>query len=241
MHRKNYTTCILGESVNTLKNIGKSDYDFSDSVLAVFAKEPRIGQVKTRMEPELGIEGALNLHKSLIRYVFCSLSQAGLCPVELWVASADDDLNGNVILDKVFVSICNKERINKQIAGDLGLKMQHAAGAVLSRADSVILVGADCPAVDATYLRQALELLAAGEPIVIGPADDGGYVLLGLRHVPDCLFSGVPWGTDRVLEVTREQLRRSGERWVELEPRWDVDRPEDLKRLASLNPPFPKF
>lgn len=210
-------------------------------MLALFAKEPRRGQVKTRLEPVLGVDGALNVHKALIRYVFCNLSQAGLCPAELWIATANAGEKCDVSLDELFLSICNRKEIHNQVEGDLGLKMQHAANTVLSRADSIILVGADCPSVDAAYLRQALALLAAGESIVIGPAGDGGYVLLGLRHAPDCLFDEVPWGTDRVLEVTRENLRRNGERWVELGPRWDVDRPEDLARLEALNPPFSSF
>ena len=70
--------------------------------------------------------------------------------------------------------------------------------------------------------------------IVIGPAEDGGYVLLGLRGVPDCLFAEMPWGTADVLETTRARLRADGLGWIELEPRWDVDRPEDLPRWEAL-------
>lgn len=250
----------------------KEEYEFSASVLAVLAKEPRLGEVKTRLQPLLGAERALALHEALIRYVFGNLQSARLCPAELWVASSPS--SSNYYSHEVFISICNKRDIYLQDGADLGARMRHAVEHAWSRAahvENVILVGADCPSVDADYLRQALTLLEAGESVVIGPADDGGYVLVGVRKgarnaaLCDALFGAVqngaglpdeahdglideltdeltetlPWGTERVLGVTRARLRRAGLSWVELEPRWDVDRPEDLPLLAALRPPFP--
>ena len=234
-------------------------------MLAVFAKEPRLGEVKTRLQPLLGAERALALHEALIRYVFGNLQSARLCPAEFWVAASPSS-SINQHAHEVFLSLCNKRNIHPQAGADLGARMRHAVEHAWSRAarvESVILVGADCPSVDTEYLRQALAQLEGGESVVIGPADDGGYVLLGLRKglcnaaLCDALFgvaaSGtgllgglpaevpdeLPWGTERVLDVTRDRLRRAGLTWVELEPRWDVDRPEDLPRLATLRPPFP--
>lgn len=254
----------------------KIEYEFPSSVLAVFAKEPRLGEVKTRLQPQLGAERALALHEALIRYVFGNLQRARLCPAELWVASSPS--SSNQYSHEVFISLCNERDIHLQKGDDLGARMRHAVEHAWSRAahvENVILVGADCPSVDADYLRQALTLLEAGESVVIGPADDGGYVLVGLRKqsanepanvaLCDALFGSaqngaglpgemhqrliegltdglteeLPWGTERVLEVTRDRLRRAGLAWVETEPRWDVDRPEDLQRLATLMPPFP--
>ena len=214
----------------------KQLFELPSAVLAVFAKEPRLGQVKTRLQPQLGAEGALALHQGLIRTVFGNLKQADLCPVELWVAASDASSQPLQKHHELFLSICNIENIYNQEGADLGARMQHAARSVLARADCVVLVGADCPSVDADYLREALTLLRSGVPTVIGPADDGGYVLLGLREAPEYLFDAVPWGSDKVLEVTREHLRRHNAQWVELDPRWDVDRPEDLERLATLCP-----
>lgn len=235
----------------------KEDYEFSSSVLAVFAKEPRLGEVKTRLQPQLGAERALALHEALIRYVFGNLQNARLCVAELWVAVSP--LSANKKHNEVFLSLCNISNIYSQKGIDLGARMRHAVEHGWSRADSVILVGADCPSVDAQYLREALTLLEGGASVVIGPADDGGYVLVGLRKhtgsgftnavLCDALFGAtpsgtetpdeLPWGTERVLEVTRTRLRQAGLAWVELAPRWDVDRPEDLPRLATLWPPFP--
>lgn len=239
-----------------MNNKDKNEFEFSASVLAVFAKEPRLGEVKTRLQPLLGAQRALALHETLIRYVFGNLQSARLCPVEFWVAKSPSSSNQDS--QEVFLSLCNKRDIYIQSGADLGARMRHAVEHAWSRAasvENVVLVGADCPSVDAEYLREALTLLEGGASVVLGPADDGGYVLLGLRKGPcnaaqcDALFglaasgTGLPdelsWGTERVLEVTRDRLRRAGLTWVELEPRWDVDRPEDLPRLATLRPRFP--
>ena len=104
-----------------------------------------------------------------------------------------------------------------------------------------LLIGTDCPALTATELRAAGLALAEGNDAVFIPAEDGGYVLIGLRRPIDSLFDGVPWGSDRVMDHTRESLRRVGLRWRELSPSWDVDRPEDADRLrASGLMPLPE-
>ena len=100
--------------------------------------------------------------------------------------------------------------------------MADCARRVLQRSSCVVLVGADCPAVDGAYLQQALQHLREGAQIVFGPAEDGGYVLLGLRQVPDCLFSDMPWGSPQLMQISRERMRAAGLDWVELEPRWEA-------------------
>jgi hypothetical protein len=214
----------------------KRKMPFPEAVTAVFAKTPRRGAVKTRLQPLLGEEGALSLHKSLIQFVFRNLEAAALCPLEFWVAVGDGSLEGDSLHEEVFTTICNINNIYRQEEGDLGARMADCARRVLQRADSVVLVGADCPAVDGAYLQQALQHLQDGADIVFGPAEDGGYVLLGLRQVPDCLFVDMPWGSEQLMQITRERLRAAGLDWVELEPRWDVDRPEDLSRWEALRP-----
>jgi len=214
----------------------KEKMRFPQAVTAIFAKTPRRGAVKTRLQPLLGEDGALSLHKSLIQFVFRNLEAAALCPVEFWVAVGDGSLEGDSLHEEVFTSICNVKDIYRQAEGDLGARMADCARRVLQRADSVVLVGADCPAVDGVYLQQALQHLQSGADIVFGPAEDGGYVLLGLRQVPDCLFVDMPWGSEQLMQITRERMRAAGLDWVELAPRWDVDRPEDLPRWEALRP-----
>lgn len=209
--------------------------NFKDSIILVFAKTPVMGQVKTRLETVLGQQGALALHKALMEKVVNTVKECDLSAMELWVSS-----NKN---HEYFVSLCNsmniaEKDIHEQRGDDLGARMAHAAADALQRADYVILLGADCPSVDAEYLHQALQLLEGGEDIVFGPAEDGGYVLLGLRLVAAEIFTEIPWGTAEVMQLTRQRLLQSGKKWAELPARWDVDRPEDLLRLRDLMPGF---
>ena len=108
----------------------------------------------------------------------------------------------------------------------------------LQQAQSVILIGADCPSIDQSYIDGALELLAGTKQVVIGPAEDGGYVLLGLSGNFLPLFEDIPWGTDQVLARTLEKLTIQGLDYSVLGERWDVDRAEDLDRLNDLDPPL---
>lgn len=218
-----------------MKNIEKSRYTFPDSVIAIFAKQPVLGRVKTRLEGVTGREGALMLHKQLIQYVFLNIQASMLCPLQVWVAH--ESLSNQH--DEVFLTLCNKRDIYYQDGLDLGARMENAASHALAAADSVILVGADCPSVNGGYIQQALSALAGGASVVLGPAEDGGYVLIGLSAIPKGLFTGIDWGTDQVLSQTRQRLQDAGADWVELAPKWDVDRPEDLSRLKTLEPPFP--
>jgi glycosyltransferase A (GT-A) superfamily protein (DUF2064 family) len=96
----------------------------------------------------------------------------------------------------------------------------------------LLLIGTDCPALQPEDLRAAASALLDGEDAVVIPAEDGGYVLIGLRRPIPALFEGMAWGTDTVMSSTRRRLREIGMRWRELPTLWDVDRPADLARLA---------
>ncbi len=208
------------------------DCVFPRAAILIFARAPVLGAVKTRLEPLLGAAGALDLHKALIGKAVATAAESRLAPVQLWVSSKENE--------EYFASLCSSVELRVQEGVDLGARMAHAAETALGSADCVVLIGADCPAVDAAYLRGALELLDAGEQVVIGPAEDGGYVLLGLREVPQEIFSEMPWGGSDIMQLTRQRLRDSGRSWQELPPSWDVDRPEDLPRLAGLLPGWEK-
>ena len=115
----------------------------------------------------------------------------------------------------------------------MGRRMAHAFYATLRKTDSALLIGTDCPSLTCADLKEAGRVLRQNNHAVIGPAEDGGYVLLGLHQVAADLFEGVSWGTESVLEETRERFRNLNWRWDELPERWDVDRPEDVNRLMS--------
>jgi glycosyltransferase A (GT-A) superfamily protein (DUF2064 family) len=105
----------------------------------------------------------------------------------------------------------------------------------LQNADSAVLIGSDCPEYDPPYLDAAFQALEKNDA-VLGPAADGGYVLIGLKKADPRLFRGVPWGTDKVLTATRRKLRHLRWSLEELPTKYDVDEPRDLLRFPYLAP-----
>jgi rSAM/selenodomain-associated transferase 2/rSAM/selenodomain-associated transferase 1 len=200
-----------------------SAMSFPDASLMIFAKAPVAGAAKTRLAPVLGEQGAADLHARLTERILHTAVTANLAPVELW-CSPDC---GHPFFQAVTGTVGRRV----QHGQDLGDRMANAFDAALGHHPYAVLVGTDCPAMTADYLARAFALLDGGADAVLGPAEDGGYVLLGLRCMDKRLFEGVAWGTDSVLDQTRERLAALGWRWQELETLWDVDRPEDLERL----------
>ncbi|MYK03446.1 MAG: glycosyltransferase, partial [Gammaproteobacteria bacterium] len=139
-----------------------------------------------------------------------------------------------------FTALCDVQDIRLQQGEDLGSRMHNAAVVELAEdgVECVLIVGSDCPALTPDYLEQALDALSAGVEVVLGPARDGGYVLIGLRQVSWELFSGVDWSGPGVLEQTLERVREVGLSHQLLESSWDVDDAEDLPLLEALRPPL---
>ena len=201
---------------------------FPDARILLFAKAPQPGRVKTRLIPALGAGGAATLYRELLVATLGRIAGAGLAPLEC--CCAPDPRH------PLFLQLQRRHglELSRQQGCDLGGRMEHAACIALQRARMVVLIGGDCPGLDAAYVERALAALRAGADAVIGPAEDGGYVLLGLSRIDGHLFRGMPWGSDRVLDETRQRLRRLDWRWRELEPLWDLDRPRDLARYRRL-------
>jgi uncharacterized protein len=201
--------------------------DPGTTCIIVFARAPQPGAVKTRLIPLLGPEGAAALNARLVKHTLATVRKAALGAVELHCApDCDDD----------FFRFCsNRYRVDlvAQTDGDLGARLAAAVSAALAVHGRVLLIGSDCPALTARHLRQANQALLDGAATVLVPAEDGGYVLLGLTRSDKRLFEGIAWGSDTVLADTRARLRALGWRSHELEPLWDVDRPEDYQRLIE--------
>ncbi len=195
-------------------------------MLQVFAKAPIAGKVKARLCPPLLPSQAAALHCALLWHTLETTSRAALGAIELWCMPDIHD---------PFFSQCRSHfqlELKAQVSGDLGVKMHAALEAGLTHADSAILIGSDCPSITPAYLRSAAAALAADNDVVLGPAEDGGYGLLGIAGEAPQLFTDIPWGTDLVMKATLGRLRDHGLRWHALAPIWDVDRPDDLARLA---------
>jgi len=197
-----------------------------DARVLIFAKAPQPGRVKTRLIPVLGAQGASDLQARLLADTLARLATAGLAPIELWCVP-------DPACDP-FPEMAARHGLHlyRQQGVDLGERMLHAAAHALDRGSPVILLGTDCPSLDGDYLQRAFAVLD-GRDAVLGPAEDGGYVMLGLRRAVPALFARVPWGTDRVAAVTRDRMATLGWDWAELPALWDLDRPEDLKRLEN--------
>lgn len=203
-------------------------YEFPAARLLIFAKAPVPGQVKTRLAGRLGARGAAELYKKLLRRTLAMAATARLCPLELW--GAPDARHG-------FFSACRRDyavRLRRQRSGDLGRRMNHALTRTVNQGHPAIVIGGDCASLGGAELRDAFCRLAAGSDAVLGPAADGGYVLIGLNRPAPALFRNIAWGTPTVLAATRRRLRRSGLNWAELPLGWDVDTPADLQRLRRI-------
>ena len=204
-------------------------YSFPNARLLILAKAPIPGQVKTRLAGRLGTRGAAMLYQQLLSRTLRIAHAARLCPIELWCAP--DARHG-------FFGACRREygaRLRRQCAGDLGRRMNHALNRTLAVGHPAVLIGGDCASLGEAELRTAFGLLAAGHEAVLGPATDGGYVLIGLSRPCPALFRSIAWSTPTVLAATRRRLRRAGMNWAELPPGWDVDTPADLRRLQRSN------
>lgn len=197
-----------------------------ETAVLVFARAPVAGAVKTRLIPVIGEHGAAALQRSLVERALAVAGEAGLGPVELWCAPDTGD---------PFFSACHERygvSLHRQCDGDLGARMLNALEDALTRSHHALLIGSDCPSLSAADLRAAARALRDGRDAVFCPAEDGGYMLVGLSSAMPALFEAMPWGSDNVMEETRQRLRNLGWRWHELPVHWDVDRPEDYQRLV---------
>lgn len=200
--------------------------------ILVFAKAPVPGYAKTRLIPVLGAQGAADLQAKLIRRTVALAAGSRLAPTQLWACGG----TGLEFFDG-FESILDN-RVHLQTGSDLGARMQHAFEQTLQDAEFAVLIGTDCPALEAVHLERACAALAEGSDVVLGPAEDGGYVLIGLRRSEPRIFQDIAWGTSSVLSQTRTQIHRLGLRSTELPVLWDLDEPRDLERLKVCNAPM---
>ena len=202
----------------------------SDTLIIQFAKVPVAGTVKTRMLPQLSAEQACELHQELTQWTNACVSEAAVGVV--WLAVAGDDTHP-------FLSSLKHQRLHLQRGADLGERMYNALLLGLQDYANVLLVGSDCPFIDEAYLRAARGALDQDD-VVLGPALDGGYVMIGVKRVKQEWFSGVSWGGGKVLEQTRQRLKSTHSGWRELSALPDIDRPEDLPRWRALQNSAPQ-
>jgi len=203
----------------------------ANAVVMQFAKWPEAGRVKTRLIPALGVSGALSAHVALTLAVLENLSESGFA-VQFWW---DRELEPVPEPAQEVVQAIEQRDVEQRIQEgvNLGDRMFNALAAGLESHRLALIVGSDCPSVDPGYVRQAVVCLEECD-VVLGPSDDGGYVLIGARRVVPHMLDGVAWGTGSALEQTCEQIKKMGLSVGFLEPRWDVDEPEDWARFQLI-------
>ncbi len=199
-------------------------------VVGVFVKAPIPGRVKARLAADIGPARAAALYRRVGRQVVAS-TVSNTHQTAVWYAPRTCGRLVRAWLDGLGVS-----RFHAQPAGDLGRRLRGAfARHFRARARRVILIGSDCPGVDSRLVSQAL--LALDEcDLVLGPAHDGGYYLIGLRAPAPELFRGIAWSTEVVLEQTLAQARALGLRLVLLPTLRDVDTASDARAIGILRP-----
>jgi rSAM/selenodomain-associated transferase 1 len=199
-----------------------------DGSLVIFSRFPRLGRVKTRLEPVLGQRGCLELHRALL---LDTIERTRFLCRRHYLYLSDSTARERAR----FAEACRLPAdliIRRQTGTDLGEKLWEAYRQVVaeSKETSVVFLGADSPTVPRKYIRQGLAQLAR-RPVVVGPAEDGGYYLIGLSQPKPELFSNLDWGTGKVLEQTLQRLRL--EQYTLLPTWFDVDDGDDLARLRT--------
>lgn len=196
--------------------------------ILLFARYPVPGQAKTRLIPELGPEGAARLHRRMTEHAVAVARSAGAMVTLCHTGGKRRDFRAWLGPDLDFAA---------QPDADLGGRLRWAfARAFRQRAPRALAIGADVPGISPAILREAFDALGTHD-MVLGPALDGGYYLIGMTRPHPDLFAGMEWGTERVCAQTRAAIQRLGLSCHELPTLNDVDRPEDLAALRE-NPSF---
>ena len=194
--------------------------------IILFTRFPQPGRVKTRMIDRLGPQGAAQLHTKMTEQVICQIQpalQTRKMQLQIYYCGGSQQEMADWLGRNCTLCI--------QQGNDLGRRMEHAfAQTIQQGAERILLIGADCPDINADIITSGLEKLNSHD-LVLGPTADGGYYLIGLcapGNKTKILFNSINWGTDQVLEQTLIQARKGGLSCTLLPQLHDIDRPEDL-------------
>ncbi|MFW5426836.1 MAG: TIGR04282 family arsenosugar biosynthesis glycosyltransferase [Methylophagaceae bacterium] len=203
-------------------------YKYPDTAILVFCKAPVAGQVKTRLMPELTDRQAAEIHIELTNGILSLLSKSQLSPIQLWCSPDTSHPFFEQCAIKYGVSL------HLQQGNDLGERMNHAIHTALEISSTVLLIGCDCPTFESNDFEFAITALQAENEVVIAPAKDGGYVMIGMTQAKPQLFLNMTWGHEQVLNNTRQRLAELGLKYIETRQHWDVDTVTDLQCYQSL-------
>jgi len=197
---------------------------YDDTVILLFAKAPVEGKVNTRLIPDIGVQAATKLQYDLTHQRLLMLTKANLSALHLMCAPDRQD---------EFFLQCKQQypiTLIAQSGCDIGIRMLNAVKAGLQHYKYCIVIGTDAPALDEEIIKQAIDVLQTGTEVVFVPAEDGGYVLVGLQQAYDFLFQEINWGSAEVMQQSKNKLNENNVSYKELATCWDIDRLEDYQR-----------
>ncbi|VAW63868.1 Glycosyltransferase [hydrothermal vent metagenome] len=196
--------------------------------LIVFIKAPVTGQCKTRLIPLLGAEQACAFYKTLVTH--CLKQLKGLSHTDIAIYATPRTQHP-------FIQALNKQNeyaLHTQQGNNLGERMYAAIQTSLQYYSKTVLIGSDCPPINQKYIQQAFNALKQCD-IVFGPAEDGGYVLIGANKIEPLVFENINWGSHQVLQQSLNNCQTSAYNTHLLDTLWDIDTPEDYKRRIQYN------
>jgi len=195
--------------------------------LIIFIKAPVPGYCKTRLTPYLSPEEASEFYKTLVTNCFNNIKTINNTDISIFTYP---DINNPFIksLSHKYATTCHI-----QSGENLGERMFNALDKSLQTYDRCVLIGTDCPVLDQSYLEQAFKALYQHD-MVLGPANDGGYVLIGASKTEASLFNNINWGTDSVLKQSLHNANKAAYKTHLLDTLWDVDTPEDYIKYQKL-------
>ncbi len=209
----------------------------SPACLVVFAKTPVRGGVKTRMRPFLSEDDCLRLHLLLLRLWMGRLRDWDLGPVCKTVFMTP--LSVDPVEPDLKLEVPDDVAIETQQGNDLGQRLSHALNQKWNEGfRKLVFIGTDSPMLEIGDLQAAFQALNDAE-VVLGPATDGGYYLIGFSSLLPTLFSGISWGTSEVFRETVHRLEAASIRWQRLRENFDLDSYEDLVNFGRLLKEFP--
>lgn len=196
----------------------------ASTALVVFVKNPELGKVKTRLAAQIGNEKALEIYLGLISHTH-SVASGWDAQVRVYYSDYIPDFD---IWD---VGFCTKHR---QDGSNLGERLLTAVSETFDEDfDQVIVIGSDCPKLNIEHLKKAKQELLDAD-VVLGPAKDGGYYLIGMNALHPELFIGKSWSSPNLFDQTLETMISKGLSWYELPILTDIDTVEDLERSAFM-------
>lgn len=191
--------------------------------LLIFIKNPQLGKAKTRLAASIGKEKALKVYMALLEHTRKTCLQVDAGRFLFYSSFIDkNDAWSEVEFQK-----------HLQTGTDLGERMANGFKEGFKKAAPLLIIGSDCAQLRPEIIEEAFEKLKSHD-FVLGPAEDGGYYLLGMRSYEPFVFEQINWSTEKVADQTRQRIRHLGKSLAEVATLSDVDELEDLEKVEWL-------